>query len=203
MRKKEDDLLKYPETAYLKLSSDQYQAEEELAEKYRSVVAEILRLSLAGIAVFAFLKNQRTLETTKYWAAFGVLCFAISAGLSLWFLFEASEGLRWYIAGLRYSAAEKCETIKEALAPRDLNRAAAVLKKRDRIIHRCRWSKAGAAIFLVLGVILMGIATFKPLFVSEPQKPASTSSRPDVRLSAGRPVSQYAGNAGCTGLAGA
>jgi hypothetical protein len=129
---------------------------------------------LAGFAVISFLQSQNTLESTKHFAVAGALCFAFSIGLSLLFLFEASEGLRWYIVGLRY-------TSKEDLAPLDLSRANAVLGKRHTIIRHCRWSKAGAAIFLVVGVIFMGIATFKPLFVPASQEPHASTSTNQVQ----------------------
>ncbi len=41
-----DDLLDKPETAYVRMNEQQYRAEQELAYRYRSFVAEILRLSL-------------------------------------------------------------------------------------------------------------------------------------------------------------
>jgi hypothetical protein len=53
--KEGDDLLDLRETAYLKLEGDAFKPEQELAEKYRTFVTEMLRLSLAGIAVYSFL----------------------------------------------------------------------------------------------------------------------------------------------------
>jgi hypothetical protein len=49
--------------------------------------------------------------------------------------------------------------------------AKSYLQKRHRIIRRCRWSKGGAGIFLVLGVIAMGVATLKPLLIDKPTPP--------------------------------
>ena len=139
---KANDLLKYPETAYIKLPSEKYVAEQELAEKYRAVVSEILRLSLAGFGVFTLLGiDARTPECIRILVVLALFCFAASAGLAVWFLYGASEGLRWYIAGLRYS-----EMSDEAVRPPEAKEislawgrpgAKAMLEKRDKIVRWC------------------------------------------------------------------
>ena len=47
-----DDPLDNPQEAYGKLQEDKYKAEVELVDRYQSFVAELLLLSLLGIAVF-------------------------------------------------------------------------------------------------------------------------------------------------------
>jgi hypothetical protein len=47
--------LRNPETAFGKLDEEKYRAERDLVERYQAFVAELLRLSLLGIAVFGFL----------------------------------------------------------------------------------------------------------------------------------------------------
>jgi hypothetical protein len=49
------DPLRDPDKASVKLEEGKYRAELELVDRYQSFVAELLRLSLAGIAVFGFL----------------------------------------------------------------------------------------------------------------------------------------------------
>jgi hypothetical protein len=49
------DPLRDPDKAFVKLEEGKYRAELELVDRYQSFVAELLRLSLAGIAVFGFL----------------------------------------------------------------------------------------------------------------------------------------------------
>ena len=44
-----------PTKAFGELKEDKYKAELQLVDRYQSFVAELLRLSLAGIAVFGFL----------------------------------------------------------------------------------------------------------------------------------------------------
>lgn len=53
-----NDLLSKQETAYVELNERRYRAEQELADRYRTFVAEILRLSLGGVAVFSFIYKQ-------------------------------------------------------------------------------------------------------------------------------------------------
>ena len=50
-----NDPLTDPDKAFGELQECSYKAEVELVEKYQSFVAEILRLSLLGIAVFGYL----------------------------------------------------------------------------------------------------------------------------------------------------
>jgi hypothetical protein len=84
------DLLDTPETPYLSLANTYYKPEQDLAEKYRSFVTEMLRLSLAGIAVFSFLgKNPCGLHgVAGVIAAIAVALFALSISCSLWFLYR-------------------------------------------------------------------------------------------------------------------
>jgi hypothetical protein len=158
------DLLDTPKSAYEKLADDQYKAEAELAEKYRSFVSEIMRLSLAGLAVFSFLyghiNKPSSTNPLSYlciaFACLGVIFFAISIGYSLRFLFGASEGLRWYIVGLRHKRND------------DMDSAERMLSKRNGIIEKCRHDKRYAADFLLFGTGSMALATIfslVPLFI--------------------------------------
>lgn len=96
-----NDLLEKPETAYLKLDDQMYRAEQELADRYRSFVAEILRLSLGGLAVFSFIykqssdlpKTPENLTAKDVFAFSGVAMFSLSLVFALVFLYAASEGL--------------------------------------------------------------------------------------------------------------
>jgi hypothetical protein len=150
---KTDDLLDKPETAYIELEESSFKAEQDLAEKYRSFVTEMLRLSLAGIAVFAFLdQSSHGSLAARVIAGFGVLFLAGSIGFSLWFLFGASEGLRWYIAGSRYYSDKSGHV-------RDNKTALKMLDRRIKIIQQCRHSKFGAALLLASGAFCMAAAT--------------------------------------------
>ena len=81
------------ETAFGKLDEEKYRAERDLVDRYQAFVAELLRLSLLGIAVFGFLYKiifeanllSKLPQTAPKLAALGVLMFGISAFL-LWSL---------------------------------------------------------------------------------------------------------------------
>ena len=49
------DPLRNPDTAFGRLDEERYRAERYLVEQYQAFVAELLRLSLLGIAVFGSL----------------------------------------------------------------------------------------------------------------------------------------------------
>jgi hypothetical protein len=155
-----DDLLDEPGTAYLDLEDRRFKVEQDLAEKYRSFVSEMLRLSLAGVAVFSFIEkftdgNHGSLSL----AAVGVIFFAFSSGCSLYFMFGASEGLRWYIVGLRHSTGDKCKNQKF-----DPEQAKRMLDRRKRILKRCRFSKGAAAWSLFGGALCMALALWPSLW---------------------------------------
>lgn len=154
-----NDLLREPVTAYLKLDEKMYKAEQELVERYKSFVAEILRLSLAGIAVFGFLYNQtfqslqpQFVAAAKSSVALGVFLFGVSAVCALIFLYFAAEGLRYYIVGLRHYARTSEPT------PVDIASAQKSLDTRDRKVRVCRWSKIVASLALGCGGVCMAVA---------------------------------------------
>lgn len=157
-----NDLLNRAETAYVGMADSKYRAEQELADRYRAFVSEILRLSLAGLAVFSILYKDKLpgsdggLGLKDYFALSGIAMFALSVASALYFLYCASERLRWYIAGLHHGSfesgasgpvdTEKNKSIDECLAERML------------WIHRCRWSKLAAALLLGGGGIFVALA---------------------------------------------
>ena len=49
------DGLESRQTAYHEINDNEYKAERDLAEKYRSFVSELIRLSLLAIGAFSFL----------------------------------------------------------------------------------------------------------------------------------------------------
>lgn len=153
-----DDPLTDPDKAFGDLQESNYKAEIDLVEKYQSFVAEILRLSLLGIAVFGYLykdvfhidsaQSGANIRLPKTLAAVGVLMFGLSAANALIFRFFATEGARFYIEALRF---------KEIA---DEGRARESLDKRYWNIHICRWSKGAAAAILALGGMLVALALF-------------------------------------------
>ena len=112
------DPLRNPDTAFGKLDEDKYRAERDLVDRYQAFVAELLRLSLLGIAVFGFLykitfEAGAPIGVAKIPAALGILAFGISAAGALVFRFFASEGARFYIEALRFTRANAGREQKE------------------------------------------------------------------------------------------
>jgi hypothetical protein len=149
------DPLKDPDKAFVKLEEGKYRAELELVDRYQSFVAELLRLSLAGIAVFGFLykitfEAGATIGVAKVPAALGILAFGVSAASALVFRFFAAEGARFYIEALRFTPANAdCAQKKRATKSLDI---------RDEKVRFCRRSKEIAALALAVGGALEAIA---------------------------------------------
>lgn len=172
-----DDPLNKADEAYGKLDENKYKAELELVDRYQSYVAELLRLSLLGIAVFGFLYKEwftglgsiplLTIGgVAKTLAACGVLAFGVAAVAALIFRFAATEGARYYIEGLRFR-----EDID------DPDRAQESLdKRRDRIVI-ARLTKPTAVVMLALGAVLVALSLALLLF-SEPA-PSQTADIPE------------------------
>jgi hypothetical protein len=140
------DPLRDPDKAFGDLEEREYRAELELVDRYQAFVAELLRLSLAGIAVFGFLYEYLISSTNvlaNVLAAFGVLMFGISAASALVFRFFASEGARFYIEALRFTRANAGREQKA--------RAKKSLDIRDEKVRICRTSKGIAAVTLAWG----------------------------------------------------
>jgi len=149
------DPLRDPDKAFGYLEEREYRAELELVDRYQAFVAELLRLSLAGIAVFGFLYEYLISSTNvlaNVLAAFGVLMFGISAASALVFRFFASEGARFYIEALRFARANAGREQKE--------RAKKSLDIRDEKVRICRTSKGIAAVTLAFGGVLEAFAFF-------------------------------------------
>ena len=145
------DGLESRQTAYHEINDNEYKAERDLAEKYRSFVSESIRLSLLAIGAFSFLitniKPPRVIPLWGIWlGVFGIILLGTSIFFAMRFMFDSLEGLRWYIAGARYNA-EKPDEAQKAL------------DKRGPIIERCRHEKFAAASFLLLGAVIMALAS--------------------------------------------
>jgi hypothetical protein len=160
---RENSPLAQPDTAYGELEEKQYKAEVELADRYQSFTAELLRLSLLGIAIFGFLYKEVFLDfdrkkhplvpidMLKTIASFSILLFGICALLALVFRYWSAESTRLYIEGLRFLKAGNQE------------KAELGLKSRSRAVVVCIASKAGAAASLAAGAVLVAFVFFKLL----------------------------------------
>ena len=159
--KRLDDLMDDHVTAYKSLDNNLYNAEKGLLELYRNFVSEMLRVSLAGVAVIGFLSKLLKdggsfTPGSKLFGVISMISFSLSAIFALIFLYASAEDYRYYIAGLR---SKLCNNV---ILP---NR---YLEKRREFVDKCVWSKAGSAILLAIGAISACIAIILILFNERP-----------------------------------
>jgi hypothetical protein len=163
-----NDPKRNPNTAFGKLEEDKYRAERDLIDRYQAFVADLLRLSLLGIAVFGFLYkiifeenlgSSTLTQTVSTLGAIGVAMFGISATFALLFRFLSTKSLDLYIEALRFTECtpSKPEDAKKKQCAKDS------LDRRHRWDRICERSKAIAAVTLGLGGLSEAIAVF--LFV--------------------------------------
>jgi hypothetical protein len=154
-----NDPLRNPDTAFGKLDEDKYRAERDLVDRYQAFVAELLRLSLLGIAVFGFLykitfEAGATLGLAKVLAALGIFAFGISALFALAFRFYAVESFDLYIQAFRF---------KDATLPQGGDAQERLNRRHGRNVI-CTTSKAIAAGTLALGGVLEAVAVILIIF---------------------------------------
>jgi hypothetical protein len=152
------DPLKSSLTAYGILEEKQYKAEQSLAEKYQAFTAEILRVSLLGLAAFGFLYKEafatfdpRThpgvdIAFAKTLAVGSIYFFGISALFALVFQYFSSESFRTYLEGLRFHLASQADRSDERLATR------------SKVVIVCMLAKAVAAASLAVASLLTALA---------------------------------------------
>jgi hypothetical protein len=155
-----DDLMNHPDTAYTILQGDLYEAEKGLLQLYRNFVSEMLKISLAGVAILGFLQkfireNGQLHPSTKVLGLMSMSSFAFSSICALIFLYASAEGYRYYIAGHRAKIHPQIDPPVKYLAVR------------KNILRYCILSKAGSAIFLSLGAIFTVLAIATVLFREE------------------------------------
>ncbi len=164
-----DEPLRDPDRAFGDLDESRYRAELELVDRYQSFVAELLRLSLLGIAVFGYL-YKITFENygniglpSAVPGALGVLMFGVSAAAALAFRYFANEGARFYIQALR-STPTKADCTQGQRTAEQEQLAEESLETRFKKIEICRWSKAIASLGLALGGALEAVAVMLLVF---------------------------------------
>ena len=168
------DPLRDPLMAFGEIDEHQYKAELDLVDRYQAFVAELLRLSLGGIAVFGFMYEKifSTLGSTsnpdlvvlaKVLAATGVFALSICAACALVFRYYATEGARYYIEALRFASKDNNDPLADKIEHSRMS-----LDIRNKKIEVCIWSKKGAALFLGIGGLFIAVS-FCLLLFSNPR----------------------------------
>lgn len=160
--------LSKPNKAFNELKEDKYKAELQLVDRYQSFVAELLRLSLLGIAVFGFIYTRQIFQGLGPWeypakilAALSIIAFGISALSALAFRYFAVEGARYYIEALRFLPTN-------VNLPTNVKRAEESLHARMKKIYLARITKLCSAVSLGVGGFLVAACIITLVFASAP-----------------------------------
>jgi exosortase/archaeosortase len=152
-----DDPLQKIETAYQDIVEQEYKAEIELTDRYQAFTGELVRLSLAGIAVFGFLfekvfissssdRDLATIIQAKQHASYSIFFFGFCTFFGVAFRYFSTESIRLYIEGLHFKQAD--HQIE----------AGRKLKQRRLVVMICIICKFIAALSLAVGSLLAGVA---------------------------------------------
>lgn len=161
--------------AFNKIDEHKYKAELDLVDRYQTFVAELLRLSLGGMAVFGFIyekafstlcstSNPNVVALAKVLAATGVLDLSMCAACALVFRYSATEGARYYIQALRFASDDNKDPFTDKM-----EHSRRSLEMRNQKIIVCIGSKILAAFFLGLGGLFIAVS-FCLLLFSNPAR---------------------------------
>ena len=144
-----------PRIMYADVEERKYKPEIEIFDRWQSFSAELLRLSLLGIAIFGFLyqqiftdldpiRNENVpIHLIKLLSQIGVTCFAFSTVCALFYRYGSTEAMLHYLRGLRNPPAQEAE-----------------LKERNWWLRKCLIFKILSAVSLGIGAVLSAIAIF-------------------------------------------
>lgn len=155
-----------------------YQCEMEISNRWQSFGAELLRLSILGIAIFGFLyqhffstfklseyANDFPINFVKNLSLYSVCFFALSTVFALIFIYGNTQALTLYISGARNPSERKSK-----------------LKCRDKLLTFCFWAKILSSIGLAIGTVLSTITIVMVLNGRPPNPPdASKAALPASR----------------------
>ena len=145
-----------PEIMYEQAEDKYYKSEVEIFDRWQSFSAELLRLSLLGIAIFGFLYQRifADFDITKHpdvpidkinWLSkFSVVCFALATICALIYRYGSTEAMMHFLRGLK-NVPERSQELKD----------------RNWWLKRCLLVKILAAVFLGLGAVSSATAIFK------------------------------------------
>jgi len=167
------------------LDKEEYEADFAVVDKYQSFSAELLRLSLLGIAGYGFLitnivlkvssKSQEYVllgafcEAGTVWALIiGAIALGIAAATALGHRFFASDCVTHFIRRLR--AGKRCSALPEGDPVRDelaqIARHEQLSLKSD--VERCRWLLMLSSLFLIIGAACVALSFAYTLFGVRP-----------------------------------
>ena len=162
--------------ADIQLGDDSFKADFEITDKYQSFSAELLRLSLLGIAGYGFLLSQIAVKNaapSEFFIALanhalllgvGVFCLGLAAGTALAHRFFSTDCLTHQVTILRLlkRAENDCWTEEEKAA--DQNRLERERVDQLKDLKRCKLLLMASAALLLVGAIAVAYTFAATLF---------------------------------------
>jgi hypothetical protein len=152
---------------HIKIPKDEFEADLEVLDRFQAFSAELLRISLLGIAGIGFFvsnillrdRNQTngqaafsdapSLYRVRFYLLASLICLGISAGCALLHRYFSSDSIAIHLQSLRMDLRQ---------AAGDLERAERIRKKRGRQFWISGKMLGVSAILLWLGSLLLGYA---------------------------------------------
>ena len=157
-----------------KIDENLVKVDFQIIDKYQSFSSEILRISLIGIGVYAFLLKdvndvfQKISKSgnLKIFSIISIISFAIAVACTLVHRYYSSDFMAYHIRYLR---------LKQSLIDASLNLSEEIKEKieeelkleksdRDVILQLCEVMIAGSAFFLGLGTICLAVSLLTIIF---------------------------------------
>lgn len=147
-----------PEIMYTIVDDKKYKSELEIIDRWQSFSAELLRLSLLGIAIFGFLYQQVLanfdaakysdvpIDSIKWLSKLSVICFAVSTVCALIYRYGSTEAMMHFLRGIKNPSEDEKELIS-----------------RNWWLSLCLFVKILSAIFLASGTVVAAIVIFQLL----------------------------------------
>jgi hypothetical protein len=130
--------------------------ERELVDRYQAFSAEILRLSLLGLAVIGFFLERLRATLSDFpqmLLGLAALLFGLAAAFALYHRYWSVETLRLFVWSLRFDAAGEAEKARQCLTERN---------ERSR---NCIAAKVVSCALLGMGAVSLAAAFVWPLWL--------------------------------------
>jgi len=159
----------------LPLEKEEYEADFAVVDKYQSFSAELLRLSLLGLAGYGFLIANIVLKATSgaqgemllrvflqtstiSVLSIGAVALGIAAATALGHRYFATDCITHFVrrlrAGKRYAALPEGDTNRAALAHVVMQEQNSL----ERDVRLCRWLLVSASLFLIVGAACVALS---------------------------------------------
>lgn len=153
----------------IEIPPERYMIDLELHDRYCQFSAELLKLSLAGVAAVGFFISTLTHQGNvnpilrSWWfslpSMFSVICLAFSAGSALLHRYLAADGMFHHFRAMKYL------TVIESCDPNIVDARAAIRRKiasdeatRNEEFKWCGWILFVSSVLVFLGAIALSVS---------------------------------------------